>query len=160
MTGQQNNESPVEVGTLIPEQQREPDQVDLFSFSAAAWLLHRIHYDLPFTTDHDGHPGLLIHGPLQGTYMIQTVQWWLGPDASLRAVSYRHSSPAYVGDRLSCGGVVTAVDPANGTFDAELWVRKPNPEAGPESPLDEQFIITTSGTATFELPAATPEHQS
>ena len=58
-------------GTEIPVTVRTPDEVDLFSFSAAAWLLHRIHYDLPFTTEHDGHPGLLIHGPLQGTYMMQ-----------------------------------------------------------------------------------------
>ena len=133
------------VGTTIPELVRAPDEVDLFSFSAAAWLLHRIHYDLPFTTEHDGHPGLLIHGPLQGTYMIQSVQWWLGPEAALRTISYRHASPAYAGETLTCGGTVTAVDAEAGTFDVELWVRK-TAEAGGEP------ITTTSGTATFAIP--------
>ena len=132
------------VGDEIPVQERTPDSVDLFSFSAAAWLLHRIHYDLPFTTDHDGHPGLLVHGPLQGTYMIQSIQWWLGPEARLRAITYRHSSPAYAGERLRCGGTVTAVDPEAGTFSAELWVTKPGD--------DGEDVTTTSGTATFSLP--------
>ena len=136
-------ETTIEVGTKIPGMERAPDEVDLFSFSAAAWLLHRIHYDLPFTTDHDGHPGLLIHGPLQGTYMIQSVQWWLGPEAELKAISYRHFSPAHAGDTLTCGGTVTAVDAEAGTFDAELWVRKI---------VDGEDILTTSGTATFVLP--------
>ena len=123
-------------GTEIPTVERTPETVDLFMFSAAAWLLHRIHYDLPFTTEHDGHPGLLIHGPLQGTYMIQTVQWWLGPEAKLRNITYRHSAPAYLGDTLECGGTITEVR-ADG-FDAELWARKPD------------GTVTTSGVAGFE----------
>ncbi|MGI9605467.1 MAG: hypothetical protein ACR2P0_04950 [Acidimicrobiales bacterium] len=127
-------------GTPIPELEKAPDPVDLFAFSAAAWLLHRIHYDLPFTTEHDGHAGLLIHGPLQGTYMMQSVQWWLGPEARLCSISYRHSSPAYSGDVLTCGGEVTAVDVGAGTFDAELWVRKAD------------GTVTTNGTATFAIP--------
>ena len=130
------------VGTEIPEMVKSPDPVDLFCFSASAWLLHRIHDDLPFPTDHDGHPGLLIHGPLQGTYMMQSVQWWLGSEAGLRTISYRHSSPAYSGDVLTCGGTITAVDAAVGTFDAELWVRKAD------------ATVTTSGIATFTLPSS------
>lgn len=135
-------------GTEIPTQQRTPDAIDLFTFSASAWLLHRIHYDLPFTTEHDGHPGLLVHGPLQGTYMIQAVQWWLGSSAEMRTISYRHSSPAYLGDSLMCGGTVTEVDPEAGTFSADLWVKKiTNDEDGED-------IVTTSGVATFRLPTS------
>jgi hydroxyacyl-ACP dehydratase HTD2-like protein with hotdog domain len=114
-----------------------PDAVDLFMFSAAAWLLHRIHYDLPFTTEHDGHPGLLIHGPLQGAYLVQSVERWLGHRARLRAVAYRHRAPAYLGDRLECGGTVERVDGDTATFD--LWVRKAD------------GTVTTTGTATFDL---------
>lgn len=136
----------IDVGTEIPTTERNPDSVDLFTFSASAWLLHRIHYDLPFTTEHDGHPGLLIHGPLQGTYMIQAVQWWLGTSAELRSISYRHSSPAYLGDSLTCGGTVTEVDEAAGTFSAELWVKKSD-DTGDE-------VVTTSGVATFRLPTS------
>jgi len=147
------------VGTEVPRLERSPDPVDLFSFSAAAWLLHRIHYDLPFTTEHDGHPGLLIHGPLQGTYMIQSVQWWLGPEAELRSIAYRHSNPAYCGDTLTCGGTVTAIDEANQTFDVDLWVEKRPADEPPDAASNEgrssgdAATVTTSGTATFSLPA-------
>ncbi len=137
-------------GTEIPIQQRDPDAVDLFTFSASAWLLHRIHYDLPFTTEHDGHPGLLVHGPLQGTYMIQAVQWWLGPSAELMKIAYRHSSPAYLGDSLTCGGTVTDVDNDAGTFSVDLWVKKTNNAEGNEG----EEIVTTSGVATFRLPTS------
>lgn len=128
-------------GADIPELIRTPDPVDLFGFSAAAWLLHRIHYDLPFTTEHDGHPGLLVHGPLQGMYMIQSVQWWLGHEVSPTSVQYRHFSPAYAGDTLTCGGTIGAIDDVAGVFDAELWVKK------------DDGTVTTSGTATFKIPA-------
>ena len=125
------------VGDEVPVVQRAPDAVDLFMFSAASWLIHRIHYDVPFTTEHDGHPGLLVHGPLQGTYMIQSVSRWLGREARLVSTSYRHLAPAYLGDELECGGEVVAVD--GDRVDFELWVRK----------SDE--TVTTKGTATYEV---------
>lgn len=124
-------------GTEVPVVTRTPDAVDLFLFSASAWLVHRIHYDLPFTTEHDGHPGLLVHGPLQGTYMVQAVTRWLGRAARLRRITYRHLAPAYLGDTLECGGTVTGVDGSTVTMD--LWVRKPD------------GAVTTQGTAIFEV---------
>lgn len=123
-------------GTEIPLVTRTTDAVDLFMFSASSWLIHRIHYDAPFTTEHDGHPGLLVHGPLQGAYMVQTVHRWLGRDARLRSITYRHLAPAYLGDTLDCGGTVTDVD--GETMTVELWIRKGE-------------TITTSGTAVFEV---------
>lgn len=125
------------VGTEVPMETRTPDAVDLFMFSGAAWLIHRIHYDLPFTTEHDGHPNLLIHGPLQGTYLIQSVQRWLGRSACLRSVTYRHLVPAYLGDSLECGGTVTEIEGDRVTFD--LWARKAD------------GTVTTTGTAVFEV---------
>ena len=124
-------------GTEVPVVVRTPTAVDLFMFSASAWLLHRIHYDLPFTTEHDGHPGLLIHGPLQGVYLTQSVERWLGPIVRLRSVNYRHLSPAYLGDSLECGGTVTANDAATATIELDLWVRK------------FDGTVTTSGKAVF-----------
>ena len=127
-------------GTAVPVVVRTPTAVDLFMFSASAWLLHRIHYDLPFTTEHDGHPGLLIHGPLQGVYMTQSVERWLGPALRLRSVTYRHLAPAFLGDSLECGGTVTASDPSEGAIDLDLWIRKVD------------GTVTTSGRATFRFP--------
>ena len=140
MTTDRDVDTMLTIGAPVPDLVRRPDPIDLFTFSAASWLLHRIHYDLPFTTDHDGHPGLLVQGPLQGTYMIQSVQWWLGPDARLRSIAYRHSSPVYAGETLTCGGTITGIDSVEETFDVELWVKT------------NDGTITTSGTATFAIP--------
>jgi hydroxyacyl-ACP dehydratase HTD2-like protein with hotdog domain len=123
-------------GTEIPVVTLTPDAIDLFAFSASAWLIHRIHYDVPFTTEHDGHPGLLVHGPLQGAYMVRAVHRWLGRRARLRSITYRHLAPAYLGDTLDCGGTVIEVEDERVTM--ELWIRKGD-------------TITTTGAATFEV---------
>ena len=121
------------VGSEIPPQRFEPSAVDLFMFSASAWLLHRIHYDRPFTTDHDGHPDLLIHGPLQGVYLVRTAESWLGDRARLETISYRHLAPAYLGDALECGGTLTASDEDG--VDLELFAK------------NQEGDVTTTGKA-------------
>jgi 3-methylfumaryl-CoA hydratase len=120
-------------GSEIPQQRFEPSAVDLFMFSASAWLLHRIHYDRPFTTEHDGHPDLLIHGPLQGAYLVRTAESWLGDRAKLETISYRHLAPAYLGDALECGGTVTASDEDG--IDLELFAK------------NQEGDVTTTGKA-------------
>ena len=125
------------VGTQVPEIERTADAVDLFMFSASAWLLHRIHYDLPYTTQEEAHPGLLIHGPLQGTYIMQAAQWWLGDDARLKSITYRHKAPAYLGDTLMCGGEVTEV--TAGTIAVDVWAKT------------SDGTVTTEGRATFSI---------
>ncbi|MPZ51193.1 MAG: hypothetical protein GEU79_00410 [Acidimicrobiia bacterium] len=124
-------------GMEVPIQTRTPDAVDLFMFSSAAWLLHRIHYDLPFATEVDGYPELVIHGPLQGAYLVQSVERWLGHRARLRTVRYRHLAPAFLGDTLECGGTVEEVEDEIVTFD--LWVRKGD------------GTVTTTGSARFSM---------
>lgn len=128
-------------GTEIPIVARTPNAMDLFMFSASAWLLHRIHYDLAFTTEHDGHPALLIHGPLQGVYMTQAVERWLPRMVRLRSVSYRHLAPAYLGDTLECGGLVIGADEGSATFEVDLWIRKTD------------GTVTTTGKAIFATEA-------
>lgn len=42
----------------------------LFRYSAATFNAHRIHYDLSYARDHEHYPGLLVHGPMQATLML------------------------------------------------------------------------------------------
>ena len=126
-----------EVGAEIPTQVHNPTALDLFMFSASSWLLHRIHYDTPFTTEHEGHPGLLIHGPLQGVYLAQTAEAYLADVARLQSMTYRHLAPAYLGDELECGGIITGADA--GGIDLDLWARK------------SDGTDTTTGKARFDL---------
>lgn len=126
-----------EVGAEIPTQVHNPTALDLFMFSASSWLLHRIHYDTPFTTEHEGHPGLLIHGPLQGVYLAQSAEAYLADVARLQSMTYRHLAPAYLGDELECGGIITGANAE--TIDVELWARK------------SDGTDTTTGKARFDL---------
>ena len=56
--------------------QREivPDDVLLFRYSALTFNGHRIHYDRRYVTEVEGYPGLIVHGPLIATLLLDLVR--------------------------------------------------------------------------------------
>lgn len=63
-------------GSVLPparhwSQTVEPSTVMLFRYSAVTFNGHRIHYDLDYVTRHEGYSGLVVHGPLIATIMLQ-----------------------------------------------------------------------------------------
>jgi 3-methylfumaryl-CoA hydratase len=46
------------------------DPVLLFRYSALTFNGHRIHYDAPYAAEGEHYPGLVVHGPLQATYLL------------------------------------------------------------------------------------------
>jgi 3-methylfumaryl-CoA hydratase len=50
-----------------------PDPVLLFRYSALTFNGHRIHYDRSYVTGVEGYPGLVVHGPLLGTLLIDAL---------------------------------------------------------------------------------------
>ncbi|EJL94314.1 hypothetical protein PMI16_00243 [Herbaspirillum sp. CF444] len=48
----------------------EPDPVLLFRYSALTFNGHRIHYDRSYVTGVEGYPGLIVHGPLIATLLV------------------------------------------------------------------------------------------
>jgi len=65
----------LEGGEPAPERQWgatiQPSAVMLFRYSAVTFNGHRIHYDLDYVTQQEGYPGLVVHGPLIATAMLQ-----------------------------------------------------------------------------------------
>ncbi|MGC8203125.1 FAS1-like dehydratase domain-containing protein [Aliiroseovarius sp. PTFE2010] len=47
-----------------------PDPVLLFRYSALTFNAHRIHYDHIYATETEAYPGLVVHGPLQATLLL------------------------------------------------------------------------------------------
>jgi 3-methylfumaryl-CoA hydratase len=47
-----------------------PTPVLLFRYSALTFNSHRIHYDFPYVTGTEGYPGLVVHGPLLATLLL------------------------------------------------------------------------------------------
>jgi 3-methylfumaryl-CoA hydratase len=60
------------------------DTVRLFRFSAATFNAHRIHFDLPYATEVERYPGLVVHGPLQALLLMEAARrrrGWAWPAA-------------------------------------------------------------------------------
>lgn len=75
-----------------------PSTVLLFRYSALTFNSHRIHYDLPYATEIEGYPGLVVQGPLLATLLMQLARHTLG--APLRTFVFRAVRPAHAGQRL------------------------------------------------------------
>jgi len=72
-----------------------PDAVLLFRYSALTGNGHRIHYDHPYAVAEEGYPGLVVHGPLQATWLAL-----LAEDAAGRPLA----SFGFRGRRAAIGG--------------------------------------------------------
>lgn len=77
----------------------EPGAPLLFRFSALTFNSHRIHYDAPYAVDVEGYRGLVVHGPLTATLLLDLAQRRLG-DNALRGFSFRGVSPAVADEPL------------------------------------------------------------
>lgn len=70
---------------------RYVDETFLFRFSALTYNAHRIHYDLAWA-QHEGYPGLVVHGPLQVLAMAELLRE-SGVDLVGREFAYRLVQP-------------------------------------------------------------------
>jgi 3-methylfumaryl-CoA hydratase len=56
------------------EREIVPDPVLLFRYSALTFNGHRIHYDRAYVTGVEGYPGLIVHGPLIATLLLDLLR--------------------------------------------------------------------------------------
>ena len=100
-----------------------PDPVLLFRYSALTFNGHRIHYDREYATGVEGYPGLIVHGPLIATLLVDLLLVQLKrelPGAHLRAFSFKAASPLFdIHPFTVCGR--RDGHAADGSVD--LWVR-------------------------------------
>lgn len=76
-----------------------PSEPLLFRYSALTFNSHRIHYDVPYATQVEGYRGLVVHGPLTATLLLDLARRELG-DNGLATFSFRGLSPAICGEPL------------------------------------------------------------
>jgi 3-methylfumaryl-CoA hydratase len=89
-----------------------PDEVMLFRYSAVTFNGHRIHYDYPYVTAAEGYDGLIVHGPLTATLLLDLIAREQ-PKATIREVRFRAMRPVYAGRRLTVEAA-----PSNGGIEA------------------------------------------
>jgi 3-methylfumaryl-CoA hydratase len=71
-----------------------PDDVLLFRYSALTFNSHRIHYDRRYVTEVEGYPGLIVHGPLLATLLVDLLRRHR-PDAALARFEFRALLPLF-----------------------------------------------------------------
>jgi len=71
-----------------------PDPVLLFRFSALTFNSHRIHYDRTWAMQTEGYPGLVVHGPLTTTLLIDFARD-CNPGRSLRGYTTQARAPLF-----------------------------------------------------------------
>ena len=73
-----------------------PDEVLLFRYSALTFNGHRIHYDRRYVTEVEGYPGLVVHGPLIATLLLDLLrERW--PDVDVARFEFRAVRPTFDG---------------------------------------------------------------
>ena len=80
--------------------QREivPDDVLLFRYSALTFNGHRIHYDRKYVTEVEGYPGLVVHGPLIATLLMDLLMALLrreAPQAEVASFRFKAVRPTF-----------------------------------------------------------------
>jgi len=90
-TAQTPYDSPVETQF---EQTIHPDPVLLFRFSALTFNGHRIHYDRKYATKEEGYPGLVVHGPLIASLLLNLLYQESGA-VQIQRFSFRAVAPVF-----------------------------------------------------------------
>ena len=91
-----------------------PDSTLLFRYSALTFNGHRIHYDKDYATNEEHYPGLVVHGPMQATLLLDLCRQ--NARRTLKQFEYRAQHSLFAGRSFT----------VNGNFDAaasqaDLW---------------------------------------
>lgn len=101
----------------------DPDPVMLFRYSAVTFNAHRIHYDEPYATREEGYPGIIVHGQLTATLLLDQFRTRF-PDRPVRTFNFRAVKPLFSGQPFFLEGA----EKEDGSY--SLWARD---EAGASS---------------------------
>ena len=104
------------VGMAIPQREHYCDEVQQMLYNASLWNGHRIHFDMPYATEVEGYPGLVVAGPLMGDWLLQVVDEWLGDAGMITGIEYSNRIAAYVGETVTAGGIVGQITKVEDEF--------------------------------------------
>ncbi len=76
------------------QRQIVPDDVLLFRYSALTFNGHRIHYDRQYVTQVEGYPGLVVHGPLIATLLMDLLHRQ-APDSEVIHFQFKAVRPTF-----------------------------------------------------------------
>ena len=98
-----------------------PDPVRLFRYSALTFNGHRIHYDRSYVTEVEGYPGLVVHGPLIATLLLDLLRRER-PQAHVARFGFKALRPLFdIHPFTLCGNSDSPSTP--GDRQVQLWAR-------------------------------------
>jgi len=109
-----------------------PDPVFLFRYSALTFNSHKIHYDRKYVMEEEGYPGLVVHGPLLATLLLDLVNSEV-PSRKVKIFDYRAVRPVFDTSIFSINGKL------NGDNGATLWTT--NNDGSLAMIADVEFLI-------------------
>ena len=89
----------------------------LFRYSALTFNGHRIHYDHPFCTETEGYDGLVVHGPLLATLLLDGLASHK-PNCIVQNFEFRAIAPIFDHMKFKVRG--NQVD----TSEYSLWIER------------------------------------
>jgi 3-methylfumaryl-CoA hydratase len=95
-----------------------PDPVMLFRYSALTFNGHRIHYDLPYVTQVEGYPGLVMNGGLTTLLVFELAR--THASTPIHHISSRNVRALFVNQPIALGG-----EPSTDNRTAKLWAMNP-----------------------------------
>ena len=105
----------------------DADAVLLFRYSALTFNGHRIHYDRAYVTQVEGYPGLIVHGPLIATLLVDLLRRQR-PDARIATFGFKAVSPLFDTAPFAVCGRIDGTPPACGRAARRAsWRWKPPP---------------------------------
>jgi 3-methylfumaryl-CoA hydratase len=116
------------IGMALPERHHHCDVVQQMLYNASLWNGHRIHFDMPYATEVEGYPGLVVAGPLLGDWLHQIVDEWLDDAGTITGIEYSNRVAAFVGETVTAGGTVTQYDPDSGAITLQVFVKNDRDE--------------------------------
>ncbi|MDA9799121.1 hypothetical protein N9C39_10290 [Luminiphilus sp.] len=116
------------IGMALPERHHHCDVVQQMLYNASLWNGHRIHFDMPYATEVEGYPGLVVAGPLLGDWLHQIVDEWLDDAGTITGIEYSNRVAAFVGETVTAGGTVTQYDPDSGALTLQVFVKNDRDE--------------------------------
>ena len=69
--------------------------VQMFRYSACTFNGHRIHYDRDYARQIEGYPGLVVHGPLIATLLLEFLQAEVAPGRRVERFEFRALKPTF-----------------------------------------------------------------
>ncbi len=90
----------------------KPNEVMLFRYSALTFNSHRIHYDADYAREAEGYPGVIVHGPLLATLLLDLA---VSNHRPVNEFTYRAKSPITLPHSFSTHGKTNSTS-------TELWV--------------------------------------